>query len=107
MLTTSNFRGIMARIHCALLIAAVSVFCVAAQSGRRITTSPVSTTPSARPTAKVDVPDDYSESRPAEKRPIYRKPVKDHSAKKSEKSEPEAVPTVMSDDESEVLKVDT
>jgi len=90
----------MGRIFNAVLFSALTFTFVSAQSGRRITASP---TPAP---AKTEDPGDFSESRPVEKRPIYRRPVKDRSSQKST-PEPTAAPEVLTEDDAEVLKVET
>ena len=94
----------MGKILSALLFLALGVTFAAAQSGRRITASP---TPEP---IKVEDPGDFSESKPVEKRPIYRRPVKDRSAKRSIPQPavtPSAGPEILSEDDAEVLKVET
>jgi Ca-activated chloride channel homolog len=90
----------MNKIAFLTVLALLFVSLTLGQSGRRITAPP------APVTTKTEVQSDYSETKPIEKRPIYRRPVKNSST--NQKSIPvstsgEAVPV----DEGEVIKVES
>lgn len=91
----------MIRILSLLAFAAFILPSAYAQSGRRITTEPAPET-----SVKVEAAGDYSESKPVEKRPIYRHPTKTASAAKRTTAAAATAETLPAED-GEVMKVET
>ena len=94
----------------AFVFTCFAVAIAAGQSGRRIETRPVPVaTPASLASAPEEVP--YSESKPVEKRPIYRPPVRKEKTKETAKSDSAdaagQTPTLAPQDDGEVISVET
>jgi len=89
----------MKRIVLSMLFASLAAAAAAAQSGRRIVTTPVPEAP------KAEAPSDYSETKPVEKRPIYRHPIKTSATAGAATSPTDA--NLPAEKEGEVVKVET